>query len=68
MFTFLYFFFRLSLTGRSIEAKSVPIEARSVLSGREDSSLTSEFTHLEEEIIEQEGYYEEVIAIDYKDM
>ncbi|XP_076075186.1 protein FAM149B1-like isoform X2 [Mytilus galloprovincialis] len=58
----------LSLTGRSIEAKSVPIEARSVLSGREDSSLTSEFTHLEEEIIEQEGYYEEVIAIDYKDI
>lgn len=63
------FIFRLSLTGRSVEAKSVPIEARSVLSsGREDTSLTSEYTHLEEEIFDQEGHYEEVIAIDYKDM
>lgn len=59
----------LSLTGRSIEAKTVPVEARSVLSSRrEESSLTSEYNHLEEEIIEQEGYYEEVIAIDYKDI
>jgi hypothetical protein len=55
--------------GRSIEAKTIPLEARSVLSSRkEESSLTSEYHHLEEEILEQEGYYEEVIAIDYKDM
>lgn len=59
----------LSLTGRSVEAKSVPIEARSVLSSvREDTSLTSEYTHLEEEIFDQEGHYEEIIAIDYKDI
>ena len=59
----------LSLMGRSIEAKTIPLEARSVLSSRkEESSLTSEYHHLEEEILEQEGYYEEVIAIDYKDI
>ena len=57
---------RLSLSGKSVRAKKPPVEARSNQQGS-DAPVT-EFTHLEEEIFEQEGEYEEVIAIEYRDV
>lgn len=59
-------FCRLSLSGKSLRARKPPVEARSNRQGV-DAPIT-EFTHLEEEIFEQEGEYEEVIAIEYKDL
>nr|XP_022314171.1 protein FAM149B1-like isoform X4 [Crassostrea virginica] len=56
----------LSLSGKSVRAKKPPVEARSNRQGS-DAPVT-EFTHLEEEIFEQEGEYEEVIAIEYRDV
>ncbi|XP_048759814.1 protein FAM149B1-like isoform X2 [Ostrea edulis] len=56
----------LSLSGKSLRARKPPVEARSNRQGV-DAPIT-EFTHLEEEIFEQEGEYEEVIAIEYKDL
>ena len=44
-----------------------PVEARSRNSGTPSTQL-SEYSHLEEEIFEKEGEYEEIIAVDYKDM
>ena len=44
-----------------------PVEARSRNSGTPSTQL-SEYSHLEEEIFELEGDYEEIIAVDYKDM
>ncbi|XP_062594433.1 protein FAM149B1-like isoform X4 [Saccostrea cucullata] len=56
----------LSLSGKSVRVKKPPIEARSNRHGV-DAPIT-EFTHLEEEIFEQEGEYEEIIAIEYRDL
>lgn len=44
-----------------------PPEARSRASVT-PSTQKSEFSFLEEEVYESEGEYEEIIAIDYKDM
>lgn len=44
-----------------------PVEARSRNSGTPSTHL-SEFSFLEEEVYESEGDYEEIIAVDYKDM
>ncbi|XP_052768509.1 protein FAM149B1-like isoform X2 [Mya arenaria] len=56
----------LSISGRSVRAKMPPPEARS--RNASTPSTQSEFSFLEEEIYEQEGEYEEIIAIDYKDI
>lgn len=56
----------LSLSGKRVQARKPPVEARSNRQGS-DAPFT-EFTHLEEEIFEQEGDYEEIIAIEYKDV
>lgn len=65
----LFFFNRLSLTGKHLVPKSPPFDISSYHSGKHSSRTTqSEYSHLEEEIFSQDGEYEEVIAIDYKDM
>ncbi|XP_061191244.1 protein FAM149B1-like isoform X2 [Saccostrea echinata] len=56
----------LSLSGKSVRVRKPPVEARSNRHGV-DAPIT-EFTHLEEEIFEQEGEYEEIIAIEYRDL
>lgn len=68
IFLFLVIFLscRLSLSGKRVQARKPPVEARSNRQGS-DAPFT-EFTHLEEEIFEQEGDYEEIIAIEYKDV
>ena len=43
------------------------MEARSRNSGTPSTQI-SEYSHLEEEIFDSEGEYEEIIAVDYKDM
>ncbi|XP_052262715.1 protein FAM149B1-like isoform X3 [Dreissena polymorpha] len=57
----------LSVSGRSVRAIVPPPEARSRSSSTPSSQL-SEFSFLEEEIFDCEGEYEEIIAIDYKDI
>ena len=60
---------RLSVSGRSVRAKMPPPELRSRnTSSNSGSQVSTEFSFLEEEVLDQEGEYEEIIAIDYKDM
>lgn len=59
--------FRLSVSGRKLRAILPPPEARSRASAT-PSMQKSEFSFLEEEVYEEEGEYEEIIAIDFKDM
>lgn len=61
------FCFSLSISGKKVRAIIPPVEARSRNSGTPSTQL-SEYSHLEEEIFEKEGEYEEIIAVDYKDM
>ena len=62
-----FFIFSLSISGKKVWAIIPPVEARSRNSGT-PSTQSSEYSHLEEEIFEKEGEYEEIIAVDYKDM
>ena len=62
-----FFVFSLSISGKKVWAIIPPVEARSRNSGT-PSTQSSEYSHLEEEIFEKEGEYEEIIAVDYKDM
>ena len=67
IFLFIFFSFSLSISGKKVRAIIPPVEARSRNSGT-PSTQSSEYSHLEEEIFEKEGEYEEIIAVDYKDM
>ncbi|XP_045212450.2 protein FAM149B1-like isoform X2 [Mercenaria mercenaria] len=57
----------LSVSGRHVRAIVPPVEARSRNSGTPSTHL-SEFSFLEEEVYDAEGEYEEIIAVDYKDI
>ncbi|KAL5019272.1 hypothetical protein ScPMuIL_004994 [Solemya velum] len=56
----------LSITGDKVRILSAPVTARTSHSREDDTP--SMFSYLEEEIFEQEGEYEEIIAVDYKDI
>ncbi|XP_013388773.1 protein FAM149B1 isoform X2 [Lingula anatina] len=53
----------LSITGRQVTPRSVPSDS---LTHRTNPDSAGEYAHLEEEVIEQDGEYEDIIAIDYK--
>lgn len=55
------------MSGKHVRAIVPPVEARSRNSGT-PSTHPSEFSFLEEEVYDAEGEYEEIIAVDYKDM
>ena len=59
--------YSLSVSGRGMRAIIPPVEARSRASGT-PSTQSSEFSHLEEEVFDCEGEYEEIIAVDFRDM
>ncbi|XP_067671336.1 protein FAM149B1-like isoform X1 [Haliotis asinina] len=56
----------LSVTGRQMKAMKAPVDAASIHTDRDYSN--NEYAYLFEEILAQDGDYEEVIAIDYKDV
>ena len=55
-------FFRLSITGQHVQAYQAPVD---LLSTRVPDTGQG-FSSLEEEIIEQDGEVEDIIAIDYR--
>ncbi|KAL4239579.1 hypothetical protein ACF0H5_000390 [Mactra antiquata] len=58
----------LSVSGKHLRAIVAPVEARSRNTVGTPSTHLSEFSFLEEEVYESEGEYEEIIAVDYKDI
>jgi hypothetical protein len=62
----------LLLSGRKVKASHAPVPEIGALTpkGRlTDSSLGSgEYDFLHEEVLEQDGVYEDIIAVDYKNM
>ena len=66
------FFFRLLLSGTSVKPERVPVGDYST-HRLKDNSLNgslrkNEFDFLHEEIFAQDGVYEDIIAVDYKNM
>ncbi|GFS18715.1 protein FAM149B1-like [Elysia marginata] len=56
---------RLSLTGHAVSASRAPKEA--LLASERDTS-SSTYSYLVEEIIAEDGLYEDIIAVDYKNI
>ncbi|KAL8579418.1 hypothetical protein ACOMHN_026783 [Nucella lapillus] len=63
----------LTVSGRKVKAAKAPLEITSMLSAQSgrlsgSSHISSEYDYLHEEIFAQDGVYEEVIAVDYKNI
>ncbi|KAK3089222.1 hypothetical protein FSP39_001872 [Pinctada imbricata] len=56
----------LTLSGKGISIKRPPVEVGASRSGTD--RVFNEYTHLEEEVFAQDGVYEEIIAIEFKDI
>ncbi|XP_076461685.1 protein FAM149B1-like isoform X2 [Babylonia areolata] len=65
----------LTLSGRKVKATKAPLEVTSMLTARShrldtgsDSHVSSDYDFLHEEIFAQDGVYEDIIAVDYKNI
>lgn len=53
--------YRLQVSGQAVSAKPCPLDGKT-------QRPPSELRHLEEEVFAQEGEYEEILAVDHRDM
>ncbi|KAK3592426.1 hypothetical protein CHS0354_036056 [Potamilus streckersoni] len=59
----------LNVMGKQLKTQTLPVDVRSQRNSMTSSDkYSSEFSHLEEEVFESDGEYEEMIAVDYKDI
>ncbi|KAK7507201.1 hypothetical protein BaRGS_00001136 [Batillaria attramentaria] len=60
----------LTLSGRKVKASKAPAELTGLTLNREPTSSTtiSEYDFLHEEVFAQDGVYEDIIAVDYKNI
>jgi hypothetical protein len=56
----------LSISGKSIAAVTPPIDKKKPAMVSDEEARNNPYAFVEEEIFAQDGYYEDIVAVDYK--